>query len=233
MDYAYANIVNMKSDNGVVQSFVTNPLFRFIKFYADFDSPELDESLPTLYVGYKQAKTRFKLDVLNPKLSALSWWCPSPEEDAMRFLKGFQSFLTLIAPSLVESLVIEQTDPIFGPAKSSKELLNLLRGQKLEVSYLRSGIFHIYTSEEKVLVFSTHLYAGLAGTDEEKLRLYIKESSTHYYDDANNAIFHFIRNCFDFQATEVPNYIPYLIWLKVKGKPVSQNKLQQVVTINP
>ena len=222
MDYAYANIVNMSPEDPVVQSFETNPLFRFIKFYSEYDDPLLDTSIPTLYVGYKEVKKRFKVDILKQQMGPTLWWCASPKEDSMRFLKGFQEFLGQIPPALVSHLEVERTDPIFGPAKSPKELLTLLRENTLSVSYLRKGVFHIYTGAEKVLVFDTRLYA-VFDVDAQRLKEFVKNNSAYYYDDENDAVFHFFTNRFEYDASEASRYIPYLIWLKVRTKPLPAN----------
>ncbi len=217
VDYAYANIVNMDADNPVVHSFETNPIFRFIRFYDTYEvAGELDSRLPTLYVGYKQAKTRFQVNILTPKFAPQGWWCASPEEDPMRFLKGFQDFLAQIAPALVQGLKVLRSDPVFGPAKNSAELLALLQEHTPLVTYLRRGAYHVYTQTGKILALDSVLYAAY-GTQGDGLRNWLKEHSEHFYDDENNSIYHFFTNTFEYDPAEVSKYIPFLIWVKARG----------------
>lgn len=216
VEYSYANIVNIEINNPVVISFDTNPIFRFIKFYDSYnDISNLDTRLPTLYVGYKKAKEVFGVNVLTQKFESLAWWCPSPEEDSMRFLKGFKEFLSEIALALVKDLQVFRTDPIFGPAINSIELLQLLNKDELLVSYLRNGAFHLYTSGDKVIILDAVLYQTY-GVDVKRLKIYLKENSRHYYDDENNAIYHFFTNSFEYDPAKVCKYIPYLIWVKAR-----------------
>ena len=57
MDYVYANIVNLEPGDAVVQSFETNPLFRFIRFYPTYDDPRLD-TLEALVLRAAAARRR-------------------------------------------------------------------------------------------------------------------------------------------------------------------------------
>jgi len=217
LDYAYANIVNLDSNNGVVGSFTTNPLFRFIRFYETYEASDLDERLPTLYVGYKEAKARFGVNILTPQFQPLAWWCASPKEDGMRFLKGFQEFLAQIAPALVQDIKTIRTDPVFGPALDSADLVKLFNEHKILVTYLRRGGIHIYTANGNVLVLDAVLY-GAYGVDIDRLKIYLKANSSHYHDDENDAIYHFFTNRFEYDPAQVCKYIPYLIWVKVRGQ---------------
>jgi hypothetical protein len=215
MGVVYANIVNLDPNNGVVQSFTTHPLFHFIRFYPDYDDPSLDPTLPTLYVGYREVKSRHKIDILRPQFAPMSWWVASPQEDAMRFLKGFQAFMTGIAPALVEGLTVTRSDPFFGPAYDSADLLGLLTADELLVAYLRRDTLYLYTAADRVLVLDLTFYQAF-GVQGKKLTAYVREHCRHYHDDSNNAIYHFFVNKFEYGPSEVSKYIPYLIWLKVR-----------------
>lgn len=226
MQCTYANIVNIENDDTVVNSFITNPIFRFIKFYKEYDDPSLDKSLPTLYVGYREVKQRFEINILEGKINDLSWWCPSPEEDAMRFLKGFQTFLSEIPSALVQNIRTIRTDPVFGPAKNGRELLDMLNEYGMLVTYLRQGAYSIYTKTGEVLIVDEVLY-GAYGIKTDKLKAYLAENSNHFHDDENDSVYHFFTNRFEYSSTEVCKYIPYLIWIKAKTGVVNSKPTQE------
>ena len=113
-----------------------------------------------------------------------------------------------------------RTDPVFGPAFKSSDLLELFAKDEMLVCYLRRGGIHIYCTSGVILTLDAVLY-GAYGVDVDRLKVYLKANSRHYHDDEKDAIYHFFTNSFEYDPAKVCKYIPYLIWVKARAQSAS------------
>lgn len=196
--------VTMKVANIVSENKIELEPASSFNFVSSMD--DIDESLPTLIIGWKFMTQFFpEQDILEKQIDEKTIWTYSRSEKRVDFEIDTEKFINFAHKYLISKVLYVFVDPIQYKLGNIKKILGKIKNSKKIISYHHGDMVYIYTEN---IVFGIDLsLLQFMGLDRSKILRRIQEDSTVFLTEANILIEY--KDYVERLGNQV-KYVPYL-----------------------